>query len=86
MLSAGQRLCRFDDLSGAIAELAFDLVSVRDEETIRLLLNVSGMVRVMRVGLAASNRSAGAEIVRTAEELIAGMRSSLKRHFPETRH
>lgn len=72
-LDHGERLIRVDFLAATISNLAFDIASKSDPQTVRSLLDIGWMLKVMREDLATCCNSANMMIINNAVSLIRAM-------------
>ncbi|WP_152096318.1 hypothetical protein [Rhizobium dioscoreae] len=72
-LDHSQRLDRVDFLAATILNLAFDVASDGDAQTVRLLLDIGWMLKIMRQDLAICCSSSNMTIIGNAVSLIRAL-------------
>ncbi|WP_146214368.1 hypothetical protein [Rhizobium sp. 11515TR] len=79
-LNHGERLHRVDLLAATISRLAFDVAEIGDSVTVRSLLDIGWMLKVMREDQAADCSSSNL-IIDNAVRLVRTIKARCQEHF-----
>ncbi|WP_411906436.1 hypothetical protein [Rhizobium mayense] len=80
-LNHGERLHRVDLLAATISSLAFYVAEIGDSVTVRSLLDIGWMLKVMREDLAADCSSSNLTIIDNAVRLVRTIKAHCQEHF-----